>query len=101
MLPSFALSLSVRVFLLRRQVRWLYGSPHVIFYFMSSDWEVGGKADWIDFDERTPVVVAELNHNQAGEVFGVSKVKGGNRMVTTYLLSMCVVLYPAQKRARA
>jgi len=54
-----------------------------------------------DFDERTPVVVAELNHNQAGEVFGVSKVKGGNRMVTTYLLSMCVVLYPAQKRASA
>ncbi len=55
----------------------------------------------LDYDENTSVVVAELKHAQAGEIFGVSKVNGGNRMVTTYLESMCVIFYPAQKRARA
>ncbi|OCL06529.1 hypothetical protein AOQ84DRAFT_321313 [Glonium stellatum] len=52
------------------------------------------------FDASTPVVVAELGHAQAGELLGVSKVKGGNRMATTYLASMCVVFYPAKGNAR-
>jgi hypothetical protein len=53
------------------------------------------------FDKDTPVVVAELNGKQAGEVFGISKVKGGNRMEATHLRSMCVVFYPAKGTATA
>ena len=51
------------------------------------------------FDESTAVVVIELNHKQAGEVLGVSKVKGGNRMETTYLAAMCVVFRPTAGEA--
>lgn len=51
------------------------------------------------FDEDTPVVVAELSNRQAGELLGVSKVKGGNRMATTHLASMCVLFYPTKKQA--
>lgn len=50
------------------------------------------------FDETSPVVVVELDREEAGELLGVSKVKGGNRMVTTYLASMCVVFRPAEGR---
>lgn len=46
-------------------------------------------------------MVVVLNRDQAGEIFGVTKVKGGNRVEQTYVQSMCVVLYPAQKRAMA
>jgi hypothetical protein len=49
-----------------------------------------------DFNDESPVVVIELNHTQAGEVLGVSKVKGGNRMATTYLAAMCVVFRPKE-----
>ena len=50
------------------------------------------------FDDDTPLIVAELNHREAGELLGVSKVKGGNRMVTTYLKAMCVVFFPGEGR---
>ena len=63
--------------------------------------KANSRLDSLVYDENTPVVVAEMNHSQAGEIFGVSKVKGGNRMGTTYLSSMCIVFYPAKKRARA
>ena len=53
------------------------------------------------YDAETPVVVAKLDNEQAREVFGVSKVKNGNRMVQINLLSMCVVFYPAKGRASA
>ena len=46
------------------------------------------------FDGTSPVVVVELNHREAGELLYVSKVKGGNRMVTTYLAGMCAVFRP-------
>jgi hypothetical protein len=39
-----------------------------------------------DFDDA-PVVVVDLSHDQAGELLGVSKVKGGNRMATCCVLS--------------
>ncbi|KAJ7275689.1 hypothetical protein C8J57DRAFT_1177356 [Mycena rebaudengoi] len=52
-----------------------------------------------DFSQESPVVVAELNNSQAGEVFGVSKIKNGNRMTTVHLQSMMVVFYPAKGKA--
>lgn len=51
------------------------------------------------FDENTPIVVAEFNDSQAGELPGVSKVKGGNRMVTTRLASICGI-FRARKQKR-
>ncbi|KAJ7635046.1 hypothetical protein FB45DRAFT_744186, partial [Roridomyces roridus] len=54
-----------------------------------------------DFSQESPVIVAELNNSQAGEVFGVSKIKNGNRMVTLHLQSMMVVFYPATGKASA
>ncbi|KAJ7104370.1 hypothetical protein B0H15DRAFT_22552 [Mycena belliarum] len=53
----------------------------------------------LDFSADTPVVVAELNNTQAGEVFGVSKIKNGNRMTTVHLASMIVVFYPPKGKA--
>lgn len=50
------------------------------------------------FDDNMPVVVAELNHHEAGELLAVSKVKGGNRMVTSYLRAMRVVFFPDEGR---
>ncbi|KAF2670265.1 hypothetical protein BT63DRAFT_424209 [Microthyrium microscopicum] len=49
-----------------------------------------------DFDEITPVVMIEMGNKSAGEILGVSKVKGGNRMATTHLAAMCVVFRPKQ-----
>ncbi|KAF7325675.1 hypothetical protein MKEN_00417400 [Mycena kentingensis (nom. inval.)] len=54
-----------------------------------------------EYNKDTPVVVAELSNAQAGEVFGVSKVKNGNRMVTLHLQSMMVVFYPPTGKASA
>jgi hypothetical protein len=51
------------------------------------------------YDETTPVVVAELGHKEAGEIFGVSKIKNGNRYTTIHLARMSVVLYPIKKTA--
>ncbi|KAF9468123.1 hypothetical protein BDZ94DRAFT_1247244 [Collybia nuda] len=52
-----------------------------------------------DFDESSPVVVAELNNTQAGVVFGVSKIKNGNRMETVHLSNMIVVFHPSTGKA--
>ncbi|KAK3660808.1 hypothetical protein LTR56_000566 [Elasticomyces elasticus] len=52
------------------------------------------------FDDETAVVVAEIGNAAAGELLGVSKVKGGNRMMTTHLRSMCVVFYPKDQKCR-
>ncbi|KAJ7485802.1 hypothetical protein FB451DRAFT_1363603 [Mycena latifolia] len=52
-----------------------------------------------DFSGDSPVVTAELNNSQAGEVFGVSKIKNGNRMTTIHLQSMIVVFYPPKGKA--
>lgn len=52
------------------------------------------------YDESTPVVVVEMESLAAGEVLGVSKIKGGNRYATTYLRSMSVVFYPAEQKCR-
>ncbi|KAJ7185352.1 hypothetical protein C8R46DRAFT_881406, partial [Mycena filopes] len=52
-----------------------------------------------DYTPDSPVVVAELNNAQAGEVFGVSKIKNGNRMETVHLQSMMVVFYPEKGKA--
>ena len=52
----------------------------------------------IAYDHDRPGVVAELDHKQTGEMLGVSKVKGGNRVKTVYLAAMCAVFRPpAQK----
>ncbi|KAJ7136632.1 hypothetical protein C8R44DRAFT_695542 [Mycena epipterygia] len=52
-----------------------------------------------DYSQDSPVVVAELSNSQAGEVFGVSKIKNGNRMTTIHLQSMMVVFYPSKGKA--
>ncbi|KAJ7512943.1 hypothetical protein B0H11DRAFT_1698531, partial [Mycena galericulata] len=54
-----------------------------------------------DFSQDSPVIVAELSNSQAGEVFGVSKIKNGNRMTTLHLQSMMVVFYPSTGKASA
>ncbi|CEJ62727.1 hypothetical protein PMG11_11218 [Penicillium brasilianum] len=53
-----------------------------------------------EFDDSSPVVVVELSHQQAAELLGVSKVKGGNRFTTTHLAAMCVVFYPSLGMAK-
>ncbi|GLB41660.1 hypothetical protein LshimejAT787_1002600 [Lyophyllum shimeji] len=52
-----------------------------------------------EYDQNTAVVVAELNSAQAGIVFGVSKIKNGNRYSTYHLHSMMVVFYPPTGKA--
>ncbi|KAG5654181.1 hypothetical protein H0H81_006563 [Sphagnurus paluster] len=52
-----------------------------------------------EYDQNTAVVVAELNNAQAGQVFGVSKIKNGNRYSTYHLASMMVVFYPSTGNA--
>ena len=70
--------------------------------FFRQFFDVGGVAiNPAEYNESTPVVVAELSNAQAGEIFGVSKVKNGNRMANIYLNSMCVVFYPGTGKARA
>ncbi|KAK7754406.1 hypothetical protein SLS62_003699 [Diatrype stigma] len=53
------------------------------------------------YDEESPVVIAQLTNAAAGAVFGVTKVKGGNRYATTHLMKMAVIFYPATKKAQA
>ncbi|KAH8670745.1 hypothetical protein BGZ61DRAFT_537377 [Ilyonectria robusta] len=53
-----------------------------------------------EFDDTTPVVVVDLSRNQSGELLGVTKVKGGNRLATTHLAAMCVVFYPSRGMAK-
>ena len=48
------------------------------------------------FEESSPIVVTELNNSQAGEILGVSKVKGGNRYTTICLAAMCAVFRPQE-----
>ncbi|TRM67435.1 hypothetical protein BD626DRAFT_625884 [Schizophyllum amplum] len=52
------------------------------------------------YDETTPVVVATLGNRAAGETFGVSKIKNGNRMKTVNLSLMTVVFYPPTQQAQ-
>ncbi|KAF8899663.1 hypothetical protein CPB85DRAFT_1327392 [Mucidula mucida] len=52
------------------------------------------------YDESTPVVVATLTNRTAGAVFGVSKIKNGNRYSTYELDRMVVILYPSTKQAQ-
>ena len=52
-----------------------------------------------EFDEDSPVVTLELTRRPAGEILGVSKVKGGNRMKVVHLAAMCVVFRPREDKA--
>ncbi|KAL1725146.1 hypothetical protein EV714DRAFT_277788 [Schizophyllum commune] len=52
------------------------------------------------YDENTPVVVATLSNHAAGQTFGVSKIKNGNRYTTYDLSLMTVVFYPPTKKAQ-
>ncbi|KAG5647851.1 Acyl-coenzyme A oxidase 2 [Asterophora parasitica] len=52
-----------------------------------------------EYDQTTAVVVAELNNPQAGAVFGVSKIKNGNRYSEYHLRSMMVVFHPSAGKA--
>ncbi|KAI1123027.1 hypothetical protein F5Y10DRAFT_270470 [Nemania abortiva] len=52
-----------------------------------------------DYDDSTPVVVAQLSSAAASEVFGVTKTRNGNRYKTVYLAGMVVIFYPDRKRA--
>ncbi|KAI0012003.1 hypothetical protein F4779DRAFT_118822 [Xylariaceae sp. FL0662B] len=54
-----------------------------------------------EYNESSPVVVARLSKEAAGEIFGVTKIKNGNRYATFYLLKMVVILYPEEKKAQA
>lgn len=47
----------------------------------------------------TPVVVVNITNQQAGEIFGVTKIKSGNRMETTHLALMCLIFYPGTGKA--
>jgi len=58
----------------------------------------GAKMSPSTFDETAPVVVAEFGGKAGGEIFGVSKVKGGNRYVTNYVRRIAAILYPAEER---
>ncbi|CAJ2507521.1 Uu.00g087070.m01.CDS01 [Anthostomella pinea] len=50
---------------------------------------------------KTPVIVAQLSNAVAGKIFGVSKVKGGNRFATIHVAAMVVILYLEAKKAQA
>ena len=52
-----------------------------------------------EFDKTSPVVTLELFNRQAGEILGVSKVKGGNRYSTVELAAMCIVFRPTEGKA--
>jgi hypothetical protein len=52
-----------------------------------------------EFDDTSPVIVVNPSHEQAEELLGVSMVKGGNSLSTTYLAAMCVLFYPDQDLA--
>jgi hypothetical protein len=53
------------------------------------------------FDSNTPVVVALLNGSDAvGNVFGHSKIKGGNRMQQWAADRADVIFYPTTKKVR-
>ncbi|KAH8818911.1 hypothetical protein DL96DRAFT_1560416 [Flagelloscypha sp. PMI_526] len=56
---------------------------------------------FFQYDDSSPVIVANLSNEAAGEIFGVSKVKGGNRYSTVHLRSMVVILYPSAQKAQA
>jgi hypothetical protein len=69
-----------------------------------------------EFDDTTPVVVADFNGSVAGQILGVSKVKcvlfsivsvrtaltvtcrGGNRYTTNHVERVLAVIYPAQEQ---
>ncbi|KZP18733.1 hypothetical protein FIBSPDRAFT_893318 [Athelia psychrophila] len=53
------------------------------------------------FDETTEIVVATLTNAQAGAVFGVSKIKNGNRYQSYDLAKMVVIFYPKTSQAEA
>lgn len=54
-----------------------------------------------DFDESSPVVVAHIDgSHELGEVFGKTKIKGGNRYSTYTADKMDVVFIPGKKSAR-
>jgi hypothetical protein len=51
------------------------------------------------YDEKTPVIVAKRRNKEAGEIFGVSKVKNRNQFETVHLFRVSLVLYPPKKSA--
>ncbi|KAL8287052.1 hypothetical protein RQP46_004058 [Phenoliferia psychrophenolica] len=53
------------------------------------------------YDDSSEVVVARLNNAQAGTIWGVSKIKNGNRYSSVHLASMVVILWPKKRRAEA
>ncbi|EJD44684.1 hypothetical protein AURDEDRAFT_166170 [Auricularia subglabra TFB-10046 SS5] len=50
------------------------------------------------YDDTTPVVTALFGYAAAGQLFGVSKVKGGNRYTENHIAAVMAVLYPAAKK---
>ncbi|RYP59052.1 hypothetical protein DL769_008701 [Monosporascus sp. CRB-8-3] len=84
--------------------RYAFDNSNVSVYWMDMDLEffrsffcgvatVGVSITPAEYAEGTPIVVAEPTNTAAGEVFGVSKVKGGNRYATVHLARMAVVFY--------
>jgi hypothetical protein len=47
----------------------------------------------------TPVAVLDLGNAQAGELLGVSKIKGGNRIATVDMYAMQILFYPTTSKA--
>ncbi len=45
------------------------------------------------------VFVTDLGNKETREIFGVSKIKNGNRYEIVHLGRICFVLYPAKKEA--
>ncbi|KZV89496.1 hypothetical protein EXIGLDRAFT_618133 [Exidia glandulosa HHB12029] len=58
----------------------------------------GVKISPADYDASTPVVTAHFGNRAAGELFGVSKVKGGNRYTENHVSAVMAVLYPPQQK---
>eukprot|EP01084_Bolivina_argentea_P109756 196131_1 len=52
------------------------------------------------YDEDTPCVVCRLDGDNAGNVFGKTKCRGGSRMGTFEIEKMDVVFLPSQRSAR-
>ena len=53
-----------------------------------------------DYNENTEVVVCRLDDDKSGQVFGVSKCKGGSRYGTFEIEKMDIIFFPKQRKIR-
>jgi len=53
-----------------------------------------------EFDESTPVIIAEFSGTQASGMLAVTKTRGGNKYSTVYLAALMVIFYPTKGQAK-